>query len=542
MSSDQHAPPPGPDLVADGVPLDALAEGVPFLGHAGDEAVLLVRQGDVVHAVGATCTHYSGPLAEGLVVLDDRGGEPTVRCPWHHACFSLRTGEALRAPALNPIPCWTVERRDGRVHVGARSERAPLQADPPPSRAGETFVLVGTGAAAHAAAEMLRRRGFAGRLVMVGREPDVPYDRPNLSKDYLAGDAPEEWIPLRPRDFYDAHRIELRTGAAAGSLDPTARTLRLAGGETLPFDRLLLATGATPIRLDIPGAELPHVRTLRSLADSRAIAAAATALADEGGDGARAVVIGASFIGLEAAAALRRRGLAVDVVAPEARPLERVVGPQLGDWVRALHESEGVRFHLGRKPARIDADAVTLDDGTRLPARLVVMGVGVRPDLALAEGAGLTMDRGVSVDARLETSVPGVFAAGDIARWPDPHTGERIRVEHWVVAQRQGQAAARNMLGEDAPFEDVPFFWSAHYGATLSYVGHAERFTAEVEGDLPAQDAMVRLRESAPDGGAPGPVRAVVTLGRDRAALEAEVAMERAVRAAGSPDLARGTP
>lgn len=529
--SEPTTPPPGPDLARDGVPLDQLREGEPFLGHAGDEAVLLVRQGSEVHAVGATCTHYQGPLAEGLVVLDDRDGEPTVRCPWHHACFSLRTGEALRAPALNPIPCWAVERRDGRVFLGARHQLEPLASDVEPDHARATFVLVGAGAAAHAAAEMLRRRGFGGRIVMVGREADTPYDRPNLSKEYLAGEAPEDWIPLRPREFYDAHGIELQLGRAAESLDVAERTLRLAGGETVPWDRLLLATGASPIRLDVPGADLPHVHLLRSLHDSRALAATAVDVAARTGEHGRVVVVGASFIGLEVAASLRARGLAVDVVAPEARPLERVLGPQLGDWVRGVHEARGVRFHLGRKPARIDADAVTLDDGARLPAHLVVLGVGVRPDLALAEGAGLALDRGVRVDAYLETSAPGVFAAGDIARWPDPHTGASIRVEHWVVAQRQGQVAARNMLGERVPFDDVPFFWSAHYGTSIRYVGHAERFAAEVEGDLAAQDATVRLREAA-DGGAPGPVRAVVTLGRDRAALEAEVAMERAARAA----------
>ncbi|GLC25671.1 FAD-dependent oxidoreductase [Roseisolibacter agri] len=528
--SEPTTPPPGPDLARDGVALDQLREGEPFLGHAGDEAVLLVRQGDAVHAVGATCTHYGGPLAEGLVVLDDRDGEPTVRCPWHHACFSLRTGEALRAPALNPIPCWTVERRDGRAYVGARRQLEPLAADVAPDHARATFVLVGAGAAAHAAAEMLRRRGFGGRIVMVGREEDAPYDRPNLSKEYLAGDAPEEWIPLRPDDFYAQHAIELRRGAAVEAIDVAGRTVRLVGGEAIAWDRLLIATGASPIRLDIPGATLPHVHVLRSLRDSRALAAAAVDVGARTGEHGRVVVIGASFIGLEVAASLRARGLAVDVVAPEARPLERVLGPQLGDRVREIHEAKGVRFHLRRKPARIDADAVTLDDGTTLPAHLVVMGVGVRPELALAEAARLAMDRGVEVDAYLETSAPGVFAAGDIARWPDPHTGARIRVEHWVVAQRQGQVAARNMLGERVPYDDVPFFWSAHYGTSIRYVGHAELFAAEVDGDLAREDATVRLREVVTEGDAPRPVHAVVTLGRDRAALEAEVAMERAAR------------
>jgi NADPH-dependent 2,4-dienoyl-CoA reductase/sulfur reductase-like enzyme len=300
----------------------------------------------------------------------------------------------------------------------------------------------------------------------------------------------------------------------AERLDPAARTLTLAGGETLRWDRLLLATGASPIRLDTPGSDLPHVHVLRTYADSRALIAAAESAK-------RAVVLGASFIGLEVAASLRHRGVEVHVAAPEKRPLERVMGAALGDAVRRWHEEKGVVFHLETKAARIEPDAVTLENGERLPADLVVVGVGVRPDLALAEQAGLRVDRGVVVSDRLETSAPGVFAAGDIAKWPDEHTGESIRVEHWVVAQRQGQTAARNMLGENVPFDDAPFFWSAHYGTSIRYVGHAEKWDAEeVDGDPAAKDCAVTLRRG-------GRALAVITLGRDKRALEAEVAMER---------------
>ena len=514
MASDQTTP-SGPDLARDGVPLGALDDGTPFLGHAGDDAIILVKDGETIHAVGAQCTHYGGPLAEGLVLEGPDG--PTVRCPWHHACFSLRTGEALRAPALNPLPCWTVERRDGRAYVGAKRETDPIAQTGAPRRddtATQTFVIVGAGAAGHAAAEMLRRHGFAGRLVLLGRDDKEPVDRPNLSKEYLSGEAPEEWIALRPREFYDEHRIELRTGAAVERVDVAARTVTVAGGEALGWDRLLLATGASPVRLDTPGAELPHVRLLRTYADARALIAAA-----EGAT--RAVVLGASFIGLEVAASLRHRGVEVHVAAPEKRPLERVMGAALGDAVRRWHEEHGVVFHLETKAARIEPDAVTLESGVRLAADLVVVGVGVRPELALAEQAGLAMDRGVLVDERLETSAPGVFAAGDIARWPDPHTGERVRVEHWVVAQRQGQTAARNMLGHGVAYDDAPFFWSAHYGTSIRYVGHAERWDAEeVDGDPAGKDGAVTLRRG-------GKALAVLTVGRDRRALEAAAAMER---------------
>jgi NADPH-dependent 2,4-dienoyl-CoA reductase/sulfur reductase-like enzyme/nitrite reductase/ring-hydroxylating ferredoxin subunit len=503
MGSDQTAP-GGPDLSV-GVPAADLAEGKPLLGHVGDQAVMLVKRGDALFAVGATCTHYSGPLAEGLVV-----GE-TVRCPWHHACFDLRTGQPLRAPALNPIPCWTVEREGALVRVGAKLVPAPRTrpgADP------RDIVIVGAGGAGNAAAEILRREGYGGTITLIGREPDGPYDRPNLSKDYLAGTAPEEWIPLRGADFYREQKIDLLLGTAVEAIDKDARTVRLTGGRTLRWDRLLLAPGADPVRLAIPGGDLPHVHTLRSLGDSRAIIAAS-------GPGKRVVVIGASFIGMEVAAALRARQVPVDVVAPDACPFERVLGPGLGDFLRGVHAEHGVTFHLGETVARIDERTVTLAGGLTLPADLVVVGIGVRPSLALAESAGLTLDRGIAVDATLQTSVPGIYAAGDVARWPDPHTGQRVRVEHWVVAERMGQTAARNMLGAGQPFDAVPFFWTQQYDVGVSYVGHAERWDSiDLDGTLEARDCRLVYRSA-------GRALAVVTIGRDSESLRAELALER---------------
>jgi NADPH-dependent 2,4-dienoyl-CoA reductase/sulfur reductase-like enzyme len=350
---------------------------------------------------------------------------------------------------------------------------------------------------------------------MVSSDDTAPYDRPNCSKDYLAGSAPEEWMPLRPDDWYKEQAIELMLRTEVAGIDAKARQVTLAGGKALLFDKLLLATGAEPIRLDIPGADRPHVHVLRSLADSRAIVERAKAAR-------RAVVIGASFIGLEAAAALRARNIETHVVAPEKLPLERVLGPEFGEFVRALHEEHGVAFHLEDTVTEIDDKEATLKSGGKLAADLVVMGVGVRPRTQLAERAGLKVDRGVMVNEYLETSAPGIFAAGDIAKWPDRRSGEALRIEHWVVAERQGQTAAKNMLGQRTPFAEVPFFWSQHYDVPINYVGHAAKWDKlEIDGDIMGRDCVVRYR-------AGGKVLAVASIYRDTDSLKASAEMERA--------------
>jgi NADPH-dependent 2,4-dienoyl-CoA reductase/sulfur reductase-like enzyme len=437
----------------------------------------------------------------------------TVRCPWHHACFSLRTGEALHAPAIDPVTCWSVEQRGEKVFVTGKVKAPPVRkraSGQVPSR----IAIIGGGAAGFAAAERLRRDGYEGSLVMLSDDADAPVDRPNLSKDYLAGVAPEAWVPLRAPDWYRDHGIDLRLNTKATTIDVRTREVELVDGARVPYERLLLATGAEPIRLPIPGADLTHVHILRSLKDCRAIIAAAQSAR-------RVVVVGASFIGLEAAAALRTRRLDVHVVGLEKRPLERVFGAELGDFVRALHEEKGVVFHLENTVTAIERNKVSLKDGQMIGADLVVVGVGVRPRTELAEKAGLKCDRGVVVNEYLETSAAGVFAAGDIARWPDRHSGELIRVEHWVVAERQGQAAAGAMLGTGQRYDGVPFFWSQHYDVPINYVGHATEWDAlDIEGDIRARDCVVRYRKG-------GTVRAVASIYRDVDSLGAEISMER---------------
>ena len=507
--SDQKQPElEGPDF-SDGVPASTLGESQPFLGHAEGEPMILVRRGEEIFAIGALCSHSKGPLAKGLVVGD------TLRCPWHHACFSLRTGEALTAPALDPVSCRRVEQRDGKVYVGEKIEPAVAS----PARAADkaaqpnAIVIIGGGAAGNAAAEMLRREGFAGSVTLLSADEALPCDRTKLSKDLLLDKTSVQKLPLRSADFYREHRIDLKLNARVTDIDTAARRVLLADGTHHAYDALLLATGAEPVQLDIPGADLPHVHTLRSLADGVALDAASRT-------GRRAVVIGASFIGLEVAAALRSRNVEVQVVGRETVLMKPVLGAEVGAYLHQLHEERGVVFHLGAEVKSIDARTVTLADGKVLEADLVVVGIGVRPSVGLAERAGIKIDKGVSVDKYLATSEPGIYAAGDIARWPDALSGKPIRVEHWVVAERQGQVAARNMLGQREPFDAVPFFWTMQYDFSLRYTGHAEDFDqVDIDGSLAAKDCRITYRRA-------GRKLAVAVVNRDLEGLQGELELE----------------
>jgi apoptosis-inducing factor 3 len=493
----------GPDFEK-GFKIDDVADGKILLGHAFGEAVLVARRGDELFAIGATCTHYGGPLAKGLMV------DHTVHCPWHHARFDLRTGEAIAAPALNNVACYKIDKRGKQFFVTGKIDEQPVRK---PKSSPASVVIVGAGAAGGAAAEMLRREGYDGPVTLIGADEFLPYDRPNLSKDYLAGTAPEEWIPLRPADFYREQKIDTFTNTSVTAIDPQKKKITLSDGRSLGYGALLLATGAEPVRLAISGDDLPHVCYLRTLADSRRII-------DKAKSAKHAVVIGASFIGLEVAWSLRERKLEVAVVGKGSVPLEKVLGRELGSLIRETHEANGVKFHLGRNPVAITDRHVQLDDRTKLDCDLVVVGIGVRPKTAIAEQASIAIDDGVLVNKFLETNVPGIFAAGDIARWPDPRAG-RIRVEHWVVAQRQGQTAARNILGAREPFIVPPFFWSNHFDLQIRYVGHGSgNDHAIVSGDLKEKEASVTFRSG-------DKLTAVASVGRDLENLKAEAALER---------------
>ena len=493
-----------------GIPVDRLKDSAIIHGRVGDDEVVLTVRAGEFFAVGANCTHYHGPLAEGVIVGDE------LRCPLHHACFSLRTGMALCAPAYDAVPRWRVERLGDTVFVREKLpalNQYPEAGATKPPKSPSSIVIVGGGAAGLAAAEILRRKGYDGPVTMISADDSAPYDRPNVSKDYLQEPIPDEWMNLRVPDFYREQKIDLVLNARVASIAIRQKQIQLQDAKTYTFDALLLATGAEVIRLAIPGARESQVFYVRSWSDGRAIFQK-TATAKQ------VIVVGASFIGMEVASSLRSRGVNVHVVAPTNQPFARTLGPEVGRFFQRLHESQGVVFHLGNSITSVDGSIATLSDGTKLQADFLVVGVGVRPSITLAEQAGLKVDRGILVNEYLETSAPGIFAAGDVARWPDPYSGQQIRVEHWVVAERQGQVAARNMLGYREPYDFVPFFWTQQFGVALKYVGYAEKWDAiEIDGSLDAKDCAIRYNLA-------GKTAAVATIGRDLQSLQSEAGFQ----------------
>ncbi|HRO62692.1 FAD-dependent oxidoreductase [Thermomonas sp.] len=488
-----------------GVALSSIPETGVLSGHVGDAPVLLARVQGQLHAVSASCTHYGGPLGEGLRVGDE------IRCPWHHACFSLRTGQALKAPAFAPLACWTVEVEGDRAYVRSAQDPAPAPAPTPTTAVPGRVLIVGGGAAAFACAQRLRERGFPGSVTLLSADADPPCDRPNLSKDYLAGTADEAWIPLQAPEFYTDNRIDLHLNCKVTAIDADAHRVTTAAGEHFDYDALLLATGAEPNHLPLPGFDLPNVYALRSQADSRALLA--------GIEHAKAVaIVGAGFIGLEAAGALRSRGLAVHVIAPEALPLARIVGDTLAHDLLKRHQDQGVQFHLQAQTQSFDGKTLTLADGSTIDADAVLVGVGVKPRTALAQAAGLAVDNGILVDPFLRTSAAGIYAAGDVASYP--HGGGRARVEHWVHAERMGQCVADNLLGAARAFDDPPFFWTHHYGTDLRYLGHGRGWTSvELDGAPADNDCLARYYRD-------GALIAAAAIGRDRQLLELQAQLQ----------------
>ena len=474
--------------------------------------ILLLRDGDDVRAVAGTCPHAGAPLAEGV-----RHGDRII-CPWHKAAFCAATGAVLDPPAVDALQRYDVRVEHGRVLVKA----ADAVPKPEPPADPRCFVIAGAGAAGAVAAQTLRSEGFAGRIVMLDPANRIPYDRTVLSKYALSGKKGAEKSPLQTQAFYQEHGIERRTADIA-AIDARARRLSCADGTVLDYDAALLATGSAPIRPSLPGAGLAHVYTLRSRAD-------ADAILQQAERSERAVVLGTSFIGMEVAASLRERGLAVTVVGKEDQPFQKQLGPEIGAALAGLHERHGVVFRLGCAIAAIEGDGqvtgVRLEGGETIPADLVVMGLGVQPATSYADGLDRNEDGGIAVDAHLRAA-EGLYAAGDIASFPDRGDGEAIRVEHWRVAQQHGRIAALNMLGRPTRYDAVPFFWTIQYMKRVDYVGHAAAWDGVVlHGDLGTPEFLAYYVKD-------GLVAAAAGMGRDRdtAALVELFTLRRAWRA-----------
>ncbi|MEI4488635.1 FAD-dependent oxidoreductase [Frigidibacter sp. MR17.14] len=490
-----------PDL-AKGVKAKDLREASPIIGFYEGQEVILIRHGRELSALSAKCTHLGASLDKGLVV------EGQVRCPWHHARFSLADGTAEGGPAIQSLSCFRVEETDGLIRVLGK-KAAPS----PKSKANaERIVIVGTGAGGHSLAAALGRAGRGADVTLIGAEPDAPYDRTFCSKQYLQGGKSRDECFL-PAEGLD--QVKIRTGTEITGVDVQSRELETAQGERIGYDRLVLATGASPKRPDFPGAEQGHL--LRSLADADAFIAAATTART-------AVVLGASFIGLEVAAALRSRGIEVTVVAQGTLPLARILGDEAGRHIMNLHIDKGVRFRMGETVASFEDGTVVTDAGARIPTDLLVLGTGVAPRVGLAEAAGLDLaEGGVAVDATLRSSDPAIWAIGDIAAVPVPLSGQRQRIEHWVHAQRMGEHLAQDFLaGTATPFRAAPFFWTGFYGKQFRYVGHARPEQVEVDGDVQGGTFAIRYRDASGS--------ALLTSGRDMLALEDEQAREVAAR------------
>ena len=450
--------------------------------EVGGKKVLLAKVEGAYFATGARCPHYGGPLPEGTL-HDGR-----VTCPWHQGTFDVRNGDLLEPPPLDAVPSFAVRVEGSDIYVDrpddAKSQRPMPRCACDTARDARTFAILGGGAAAQAAVEALREEGFEGRILVITQEDRWPYDRPNLSKDYLAGEMKADWLPLRSPGFYEKHGVERVTGRIT-ALDVPTRTVTLEDGTSLSPDAVLVATGASPRTLEVPGADLVGVFTLRSWDDCDAIIAALEGAAN-------AVVVGASFIGMEVATSLLARGLSVTVVGPEAVPFARVLGEPLGRTIMDLHEKKGTQFRLGRSVTRFVGEgkvaAVELDDGATLPADVVVVGVGVVPNTAFVQGVARDADGGLSVDEELRLA-PGVWAAGDVARYPEAHTGQRVRIEHWRLAQQHGRAAAASMAGRGRPFSGVPFFWTQQFTRAFDYVGAGQGFDDLIVcGDIEKRD------------------------------------------------------
>ncbi|HKJ30749.1 MAG TPA: FAD-dependent oxidoreductase [Balneolales bacterium] len=470
----------------------------------GENKILVSKIDGKFYATGASCTHYGAPLATGVLKNHN------VVCPWHHAAFDLTTGKNVDPPALDALNTFDVHVNGNDVVVEIPEEfsgrTSAKMSSYNPDKDDRTFVILGAGAAGEAAAETLRQEGFEGRILMITREKRLPYDRPNLSKDYLSGNAPDEWMPLRSNKFFEKNDIELVQGKEVTEVDVHSKELLYSDGKKVHYDRLLLATGGRARTLDVPGADLQNVHVLRTFDDADAILKSVKSAK-------RAVVVGASFIGLETAASLTKQGLSVTVVAPESVPFEHVFGTEIGKWIQSVHEENKVTFHLGETVEKFEGDGsvkkVVLKSGNSIETDLVLIGIGVEPVTDYLKDFDLNKDQSIDVNSHLKAA-DHVYAAGDIARYPDFRTGEKIRVEHWRLAQQHGRIAAHNMLDHNVPFRRIPFFWTEQFNAHLLYVGYVKNWDdLIIDGIVNSGDFMAYFMKD-------GKIRAAATPNREK--------------------------
>jgi len=486
-----------------------------------DTPVLLVRQGDKVHAFSADCPHAGAPLEQGAIC------NGRIVCPWHKGTFAIADGSLIEPPALAGLQRYPVAIENGNVLVSPEAQTEPAHTATADTR---TMAVIGAGAAGAAACATLREAGFDGRLVLIGPEHGMPYDRTVLSKFVLAGDMPPEQIPsLLPDDFLSTQRIE-RVEANVVKLDTGAKQIDLSNNLTLHYDAALICTGGIPKPMDVPGSNLRGIFLLRSRDDAAMILAAL--------EGARkALIVGASFIGLEVASSLRKRGLEVTVAAPGRVPLASQFGDELGQMFQRLHEKNGVVFRMQSKVAAFLGDDIVseaeLESGEKLPVDVVIIGTGVRPATDFLHGVQLADDGGIPVDSSMRAA-PGLYAAGDIAQFPLPRSNKTLRIEHWRVAQQHARVAALNMAGGDEHYTGVPYFWTYHFGKSVEYLGHAsEHDEVVIDGDLDAQAFIAYLMKD-------GQVAAAVACDREAPAARLAEAMRSTLTLAQARSAAAG--
>ena len=453
--------------------------------------ILLSRIDDKFYATGAFCTHYGAPLAKGVLCNE------TIVCPWHNACFNAIAGQQLEPPGLNSLATFSTKVEGEDVLVELPEEIAQEQtlemANHVAKSDERTFVVLGAGAAGMNAVEVLRQKGFQDKIVLIDESAKLPYDRTKLSKVYLLGDAEEDALSLRDCEFYDRHSIELRFGKAVTKVDGSNKSISFQDGSQLSFDSLLLATGGKARQLNVPGADLANIFTIRKPEDVNSIL-------DAIADAKRAVVVGSSFIGMEAAASLVQQGLEVTVVSPDRVPFQKILGEELGRMFQKVHEAKGVTFKLDAKATEFigegKVERVVLESGSGIATDLVIVGIGVELNTDYLENIELNeSDNSISVDRYLQTEIKDIYAAGDLASFPYAPMGTSTRIEHWRLAAQHGRIAAVNMLhqrnnqteSQSAQTVDniVPFFWSGQYDLKLRYVGHAEEWDEIfISGDL----------------------------------------------------------